>query len=239
MGAIRGDLSVLSISNLVQALVLDRSNGLLTLESGIDKRILRISPTGIRLVRGSQRCHRLERLLRRIGRFTTPSDDFTIRGGIPSRGALARLVQEWMLEEICELFTWTRGTFVFEKAAPSELMEEGPFVAYAADCDVNSIAIEAARWADELPRIKASIPDLRQIPVRSDDAGPLPKFALDPEAVDDVFKLVDGRRPVIQILQQSIFPRYIVLQVLHQFVAQGLVRMPAIAAPATALVAAA
>ena len=61
MAAIRGDLSVLSIANLVQALVLDRSGGLLTVESGTDRRILRVSPAGIRLVRGSQRCHRLER----------------------------------------------------------------------------------------------------------------------------------------------------------------------------------
>ena len=239
MGAIRGDLSVLSISNLVQALVLDRSNGLLTLESGIDKRVLRISPSGIRLVRGSQRCHRLERLLRRIGRFTEPSDDFTIRGGMPSRGSLARLVQEWMLEEICELFTWSRGTFLFQKAAPSELMEEGPFAAYAADCDVTTIAIEAARWADELPRIKAAIPDLRQIPVRGANVEALPKFALDVEAVEDVFRLVDGRRPVIQILQQSIFPRYVVLQVLYQLAVQGSIRMTGIGAMSSAPMAAA
>ncbi len=225
MGAIRGDLSVLSLSNLVQALVLDRSNGLLTLESGFDRRVLRISPSGIRLVRGSQRCHRLERMLRRIGRFTTPSDDFTIRGGIPSRGALARLVQEWMLEEICELFTWSRGTFTFQKFDPAEMMEDGPFVAYAADIDVTTIALEAARWADELPRIKAAIPDLRQVPVRLSNGDSLPKFSLDPEAVEDVFKLVDGGRPVIQILQQSIFPRYIVLQVLYALTIQGSIRM--------------
>src|SRR5262245_16160212 len=82
MSAIRGDLSVLSIANLVQALVLDRATGLLTVESGTDRRILKVSPAGIRLVRGSQRCHRLERLLRRL----------------PSPRAVAHLVQDWMLE---------------------------------------------------------------------------------------------------------------------------------------------
>src|SRR5688500_12865307 len=118
MAAIRGDLTVLSIANLVQALVLDRSTGLLTIDAGTDRRILRVSPSGIRLVRGSQRCHRLERLLRRLGRFSSvPSEDGASHGNLLSQKAVSRLVQEWMFEEICELFTWSRGTFLFEKAA--------------------------------------------------------------------------------------------------------------------------
>src|SRR5882672_9807722 len=109
MGTIHGDLTVLSLANLVQLLVQDGSSGLLTIECGGDRRILRISPAGIRLVRGSQRCHRLERALRRfVGMDSLPSDEFSQRIG--------RLIQEWMLEEICELFTWLRGRFTFEKA---------------------------------------------------------------------------------------------------------------------------
>lgn len=120
MGTIRGDLSVLSLANLVQLLVQDRSSGLLTLESGSDRRILRISPAGIRLVRGSQRCHRLERVLRHsINIQSEPSDEFSIRIG--------RLVREWMLEEVCELFPWSRGTFQFEKTEAGAWLEDGPF----------------------------------------------------------------------------------------------------------------
>src|SRR5258708_1967070 len=120
MGIIRGDLSVLSLANLVQVLVLDRSVGLLTLESGSERRVLRISPTGVRLVRGSQRCHRLERVLRRtIAALSKGNDEFSVRIG--------RLVREWMHEEICELFTWLRGTFMFEKAELRTVLDEGPF----------------------------------------------------------------------------------------------------------------
>jgi len=241
MGIIRGDLSVLSIANLVQALVLDRSTGLLTIESGTDRRILRVSPTGIRLVRGSQRCHRLERLLRRIGRFTEPSESFTIRGGMPSRGSLAHLVQDWMLEEICDLFTWSRGTFTFEKAGAGELLDEGPFASYAADCDVNTIALEAARWADDLPRIKAAIRDLRLVPVGGDAPVSADTASRDPEALEDVLRLMDGVRPVIHILQMSIFPRFVVLQMLYRLVLDGAIRMLAAsdAAAATPALAAA
>ena len=216
MGAIRGDLSVLSVANLVQALVLDRSSGFLTVESGADRRILRISAAGIRLVRGSQRCHRLERLLRRLGRFTEPADSFTLRGGMPSRGSIAHLVQDWMLEEICDLFTWSRGTFHFQTAVPSERVDEGPFAAFAADCNVHTIALEAARWADDLPRIKAAIRDLRLVPVVAGSPVSRETAAVDPEALEDVLRLIDGVRPVVQILQMSVFPKYVVLKMLYR-----------------------
>jgi hypothetical protein len=218
MAAIRGDLSVLSIANLVQALVLDRSSGILTVESGTDRRILRVSPAGIRLVRGSQRCHRLERLLRRLGRFTDSPEAFTLQGDRPSRGAIAHLVQDWMLEEICDLFTWTRGTFHFQKALPTERVDEGPFAAFSADCDVNTIALEAARWADDLPRIKSAIRDLRLVPVVGRSPVSPETAALDPEALEDVLRLIDGARPVIQILQLSVFPRFVVLKMLYRLI---------------------
>lgn len=226
MGIIGGDLSVLSLANLVQLLVLDRAAGLLTIESGPDRRVLRISPTGIRLVRGSQRCHRLERVLRRmISIQAEPSDEFSLHIG--------RLVREWMLEEICELFTWPRGTFKFEKAGAGESPEEGPFGRFDADCDVTTVTLEAARWADELPRIKGVIRDLRQVPQAMDFAGPLDEAPYGPEAFDDVRRLIDGTRSVIQILQLSLFPRFIVLQVLCSLVNQSAVRMT-IAAPVAA-----
>jgi hypothetical protein len=218
MAAIHGDLSVLSLANLVQLFVLDRSTGLLTIDTGSDRRILRITPTGIRLVRGSQRCHRLERVLRRLtGLLSEPADEFTLR--------IARIVREWMLEEICELFTWPRGTFTFEKVEPGMPLEEGPFGRFGADCDVTTVSIEAARWADELPMIKAMIRDLRQVPEAIPFPGPLRETRFGLEASDDVLRLVDGTRSVIQILQLSLFPRFIVLQVLHSLCEQSAIRL--------------
>jgi hypothetical protein len=216
MAAIRGDL--LSPDANPRQPRPDRSNGLLTWNRGTDRRVLRVSPAGIRLVRGSPRCHRLERLLRKLGRFTEPAESFTVRGGMPSRGAIAHLVQDWMLEEICDLFTWSRGTFIFQKATPTERVDEGPFEAFAADCNINTIALEAARWADDLPRIKSAIRDLRLVPVVGRSPVSPETAAVDPEALEDVLRLVDGSRPVIQILQLSVFPRYVVLKMLYRLI---------------------
>ncbi len=214
MASVRGDLSQLKISNLVQALVLDRSTGLLTLESGDDQRILRIGPAGIRLLRGSKRCHRLGRLLRRLDRST--SDD-----------TATHLVQGWMFEEICELLTWSRGTFTYRKVDPSQIAETGPFAAYAVDCDIRRVILESARWTDELPRIIAAIRDVRRIPVRTDAPVPAAKFGLDAQAVDDVLRLIDGSRPVVHIVQLSVFPRFVVLEILFRMLSAGVIRVQA------------
>jgi hypothetical protein len=220
MASVRGDLSLVKVSNLVQALVLDRSTGLLTLESGDDQRVLRLSPSGIRLLRGSKRCHRLGRLLRRLGRST--SDE-----------TASRLVQGWMFEEICELLTWSRGTFTYRKVDPSQIAESGPFAAYAVDCDIRRVILESARWTDELPRIISAIRDVRRIPVRTEAPVPAAKFGLDGQAVDDVLRLIDGSRPVVHIVQLSVFPRFVVLEVLFRMMSAGVIRLTA-AAPSQA-----
>src|SRR5207247_2141175 len=106
------------------------------------------------------------------------------------------------------------------------------------DCDITTVAIEAARWADELPRIKAAIRDLRQVPARTALLMPEEKFGLDREAVDDILRLFDGRRPVIHILQLSVFPRFVVLEILYRMLLEGAVRMssPGAAVEAPAVV---
>jgi len=230
MAAVRGDLSQVKISNLVQALVLDRSIGLLTLDSGDEQRILRLSPAGIRLLRGSQRCHRLGRLLRRMRRPT--SEDSAPRDPVLRQETTSHLVQGWMFEEICELLTWSRGTFTYRKVDPSEIPESGPFAAYAVDCDIQRVILESARWSDELPRIIAAIRDVRRVPLRTEVSIPPGNFGLDGQAVDDVLRLIDGSRPVVHIVQLSIFPRFVVLEVLFRMMSASAIRLTAATASA-------
>lgn len=225
MGAIHGDLSVLSLANLLQALVLNRSKGVLSVQAGTDRRVLRVSPEGIRLVRGSQRCHRFERLLRSLAMPDGKPSENT-PPPLMNPETTQRLMSEWMLEEIGEILTWARGSFTFHPFFdPDQEKEAGPFGHYAADIDVALVALQAARWADELPRIKAAIPDLRHVPVRTLALVTPRKRALDGEAMDDILRLVDGKRPVVHVLAQSVFPRFIVLQVLHQLIRDGMLRL--------------
>src|SRR5688572_26210014 len=130
MAAIRGDLSVLNLAHLLQALSQNRKAGLLTVQSGLERRVLRVSPSGLRLVRGSRRCHGFERLLRDAK--SAPSDKTPAPFLNPA--AASRLMAEWMLEDIGEVLTWQGGTFEFHPFFdPSQELEEGTFGGYAGD----------------------------------------------------------------------------------------------------------
>lgn len=228
MSSIQGDLSVLGFANLLQAFTLNRCEGYLTLELGAHRKILYLHPGGVRLVRGSRRCLRLEKLLRRIG--TVASEGPSVEGGAPSRGAIARLVQEWMLEEICDVFTWTRGTFRFQQASEFEGRESvpsSPFSEFAAESDLMTVVLEAARRTDEMPRIRARIPDLQSVPERADSPDCSPEPSIDEDALRDVLPLVDGRRTVSEIVQVSAYPRLAVLEVLYRLSLRGALRIPA------------
>lgn len=215
MDCLQGDLSVLGLGNLLQALVANRSAGVMTLEAGLERRVLRVCPAGIRLVRGSARCHEIERLLRGAPGDETPAPFL-------NPAAASRLMNEWMHEEICELLGWTRGTFRFHPFFdPAQQQEAGPFAAYGTDLDVLFLALRAARRAEEISRLKAAIPDLRAVPSRNDVRSP----RIDGEATADVLRLVDGRRPVVHILQESALPRFIALKVLHQLMRDGIVSL--------------
>ena len=139
-----------------------------------------------------------------------------------------------MFEEICEAITWSRGAFTYRKVDPSELAESGPFAAYAVDCNIQKVILEVARWTDELPRIIAAIRDVRRVPVRTETPIPREKFGLDGQAVDDVLRQIDGTRPVVHIVQLSVFPRFVVLEALFRMMSADTIRLSAAAASSSA-----
>lgn len=222
MAAIRGDLSVLSLAQLLQALVQNRKAGLLTVQSGLDRRVLRVGTSGLRLVRGSRRCHGFERLLRDAR--SAPSENTPAPFLNPA--ATARLMAEWMLEDISEILSWPGGTFEFHPFFdPAQELEAGTFGGYAGDCDIPRAVAQAERRSEELPRIKAAIPDLRHVPVRAGATASPGTGEFDREATDDVLRLVDGKRPVITLIHQSVFPRLVVLRTLCQLANDGVIRL--------------
>ena len=67
MGMIRGDLTVLGISNLLQMISANRREGYLTLQQDERKMVLHVAETGLRLVSGARRSNLLGEILIRTG----------------------------------------------------------------------------------------------------------------------------------------------------------------------------
>jgi hypothetical protein len=214
MAILRGDLAVLGFANLLQVLVQSGCEGLLTLDFGAYRKVLRLSAPGVRLLRGSKRSGVLDRLIHRANTAAPASP-----GAPDARPALEPVIREWLLEEVCEVFRWSRGTFTFEPGEGSEKSKEeaeGLWSRYPVHVDVMTIVLEAARRGDELARIRAVLPELGDIPERTQGSGSPSGLDSQAEVLSDLLPLIDGRHTLGQILRTSVFPRFSVLQAIHE-----------------------
>jgi len=209
MGILRGDLPVLGIANLLQCLHLGKCEGHLVLEQLGQQRVFYLNPRGVRLVSGSKRCQRLEKLLRRVGPVAS------------GREAIGHLVREWTLEEMSDLLSWTRGAFKFQEGPELPRGVTALSVGPEADVDLMTVILESTRRMDDLPRIRAVFPDLDAVPECAPDGAGAGDPSIDAEALRDVLPFVDGIRSLSQIVEASAFPRHSVLQVLYGLSLKG------------------
>jgi hypothetical protein len=226
MAILRGDLSVLGFANLLQVLVQSGCEGLLTLDFGAYRKVLKLGGPGVRLLRGSKRSSVLDRLIHRANSASLDSPAVAPEA-CADRPALEHVIREWLLEEVCEVFRWSRGTFTFEPGEGSEKGKdaaEGLWSRYAVHVDVMTIVLEAARRGDELARIRTVLPELGDIPERTAGSADPSAQESGGEVFADVLPLIDGRRSLGQILRTSVFPRFSVLQAIHELFVRRLIR---------------
>ena len=135
MARIRGDLRVLGIANLLQALSLNKAEGHLTIWQDPLRKVIQMSPKGMRLLSaGSRRTHPLGEILIRTGKITHAQlddileeqrrsgsrlGDVVSRRGILSPGDIENALKEQISEEIYDLFTWSEASFEFVEAPAS------------------------------------------------------------------------------------------------------------------------
>lgn len=229
MGAIRGDLSVLGIANLLQSLSLNPSEGTLVLEGATHEKAFYLHDRRVRLVHGSRRCARLEKFLRRVGPVTSHSP--------AGREALRHILKEWLIEEMSEVFGWLRAGFHFQEGSelPKGILPLPCASMADAEMDVMSVILDSARRIDDVPRIRALIPDLEIVPEQNPNAE-VDEALFDAEVLRDVYPLVDGHRTARDIIMTSAFPRHSVLQVLYRLRIQGVILVrAAVARPPVAV----
>jgi CheY-like chemotaxis protein len=243
MGKIRGDVEAVGIANLLQMLSAGGCVGVLTVGRNFQKKSIQIGQAGMRLLStGSKKSSPLGELLIRSGRIQQsrlnelmseqrksgiPLAALVVQCGILSKEDLQRATQEQFAEEIYELFTWKGASFEFtgsqgEGAAEDEVSPAD----LALDSNATSVILQASRLADELARIQTVIHDVRMVPVRlsaiptaSDDP------RLPPEVLQVVLPLIDGRRSVNDIIEESKSARFLVLGTLYELVQKGVLEI--------------
>jgi CheY-like chemotaxis protein len=243
MGKIRGDVEAVGIANLLQMLSGGGCVGVLTVYRNLLKKSIQFGPGGMRLLStGSKKSSPVGELLLRSGRITRPQLDeleaehrksglhlgtLVVQRGHLSKEDLERALQEQFAEEIYELFTWKGASFEFT-GSPGDPAKEGaaPPADLTLDSDATSVMLQASRLADELARIQLVIPDVQMVPVH---LSAIPTAVDDPRLAPDVLQvilpLIDGRRSVKDIINESRSPKFLVLGTLYELVQRGMLEI--------------
>jgi CheY-like chemotaxis protein len=231
MAKLQGELDLIGIDNLFQALSSRKAEGFLDVAREGQQITLAISPGKIRVVSGVRQTKPLGEILLRAGKITkeqldemlaeqrktaTPLGEIVIQRGFLPRSVIESALRKQVAEEIHELFSWTGAHFEFQPASEgTRHPNEGPRSMIVLDGNVMGIMLEAARRTDELQQIRALIPDDQLIPVLMELPGILDDPGLDRPAVEEIVPLVDGQRSVEDILQASLHPKFTVLRTLY------------------------
>jgi CheY-like chemotaxis protein len=241
MRRVAGDLDVFGISNLLQMLSGAGSHGLLTISKGAERKVIQFLPGAIRLMSGVRRTNPLGEILVRTGVLTTERlsellvqqkntgqrlGDLVVELGIMSRDTLESALREQVAEEVYELFAWTDASFEFmETMEEPPAAQQGPLAGVRLDANMMSLMIEAARRMDELERIRAVIPDERLIPTQVELPVSFDDLGLERRAVEEILPLADGTRSIDRIVEESLYPKFMVLRTLYGLSERGILKI--------------
>jgi CheY-like chemotaxis protein len=231
MGKLQGELDLIGIDTLFQALSARKLEGFLEVRREAQRIVLAVSPLGIRVVSGVRRTKPLGEILIRAGKITkdqleemlgeqrksaVPLGEIVIQRNFLPRSVIESALRKQVAEEIHELFSWTGAQFDFEPSSEgAHHPDEGPRSSIVLDGNVMGIMLEAARRTDELQQIRALIPDDQLVPILTELPGLLDDPGLDRPAVEEIVPLVDGQRSVEDILEASLHPKFTVLRTLY------------------------
>jgi len=240
MPALKGDVEILGLGNLLQLLAMNHREGMLTLIRNDDKKTIHFSPKGMRLLSTSlRRINKLGKILLRRKRISKEDLDallkeqkllgwklgqIAVESGLVQRKDVEEALREQIEEEIFDMFMWREAAFEFVEGRAPKQEENNPLSGLTFDVNMTGLILEAARRADELLMIRR---------ILSDDDMTLTKFPFeiqaeelgqDIEVVDEILPLINGRRSVREIVNASIYPRFITMRAIYRLLVLGYIK---------------
>lgn len=240
MPALKGDVEILGLGNLLQLLAMNHREGMLTLIRNEDKKTIHFTPKGMRLLSSSlRRINKLGKILLRRKRISKEDLDallkeqkllgwklgqIAVESGLVQRKDVEEALREQIEEEIFDMFMWREAAFEFVEGRAPKQEENNPLSGLTFDVNMTGLILEAARRADELLMIRR---------ILSDDDMTLSKFPFeiqaeelggDVEVIDEVLPLINGRRSVREVVNASIYPRFITMRAIYRLLVLGYIK---------------
>lgn len=241
--AIRGNLREASLPDVLQLLALGMKSGCLSVTDRSNLGYIYFDRGNISYASVVNRRDRLGDLLVKNGLVapdllaqaveaqTTRSGvrlgEILIELGAINRSQLEKYIRLQIEEAVYHLFTWTQGFFSFE---PEQRPEEGSLLV---SINPESLLLEGARRVDEWSLIEKKIPSLDIVfaPTHPADAAAQAEFTSEQRVV---LPLLDGRRSVQEVIDESGLVEFDVGKAVFGLVQAGFVQASGRKAPRVA-----
>jgi CheY-like chemotaxis protein len=230
MSNLEGELDLIGIDTLFQALTARKATGSLTVRQDTHHIVLAISTQGIRLASGVSRSRSLGELLIKSRKITPaqleellaeqrisakPLGVLVVEKGLLPQAVIESALRKQTAEEIHELFSWKGARFEFTSGSDHVPASPGGGSGVILGANMMALMLDAARRDDELQQIRSMLPDDRLVPILSELPALLDDPALERHVVEEIAPLVDGHRTIEDILQASLHPSFTVLRTLY------------------------
>src|SRR6185295_2242921 len=240
MPLLKGDVEILGLGNLLQLLAMNHKEGILTLIRESDRKTIHFATKGMRLLSSSmKRINKLGKILLRRKRISKEDLDallkeqkllgwklgqIAVESGLVQKKDVEEALREQIEEEIFDMFMWQQAAFEFAEGRAPKQEESNPLAGVNFDANMTGLILEAARRADELMMIRKILSDddmsLTKFPfeVQVDELG------ADIDVVDDILPLMNGRRTVREVVNGSIYPRFISMRAIYKLLLLGYIK---------------
>jgi outer membrane protein assembly factor BamB/tetratricopeptide (TPR) repeat protein len=241
--AFQGDVAHIPLSNILQALLLNNQEGVLTLEAGAVKRRVRVLKQGLRLLNYSQDSPDLlkqiliKQKLLTESQFQNIFSSWVPGSSYPGDFLVTRriLTREIVTNEVCLQLENLILELIFIPDLKYEFTAEAdgtPYELFAPDdlgaeliLNSNAVLMEAVRRDDDWKRIREVIPSTDEIFTLADrNVLSAKNLDVDPKCLKELKPLLNGENSVERIITATTMSAFQVQQTIFQLKQKGLVR---------------
>lgn len=238
--ALQGNLDDFSLPEILQLIAVQQKSGVLKLTSGDDVGVIFFDGGKVVSTRDRRRNAKdpLKPFLVRTGRLTEPQlrqvetiesesrrelTDILLSGNYLTSEQLAHAIEEQVQDTLHQLLTWKTGAYHFSGDARTV-----PKFAVNVRLNTEGLLMESMRRIDEFARYKETLSSPAMV-LRPKALAVPPAEMTDAER--RVLPLVDGLRPIRDVIAQSKMVDFEVYEALHHLLEQGVVEISLSAAP--------
>lgn len=238
--ALQGNLDDFSLPEILQLIAVQQKSGVLKLTAGDDLAVIFFDGGKVVSTRDRRRNAKdpLKPFLVKTGRLTEPQlrqietievesrremTDILLSGNYMTSEQLTRALEDQVQDTLHQLLTWKTGTYHFSGDSRTV-----PKFAVNVRLNTEGLLMESMRRIDELARYREVLNSPAMV-LRPKALASPPKEMT--EAERRVLPLVDGLRPLRDVIAQSKLVEFEVYEALHHFYDLGVVEISLAAAP--------